>query len=202
MPPKKSTKKVMISNDLTNKDVPIIEDTNKIIPSSDDEIKVEETPQAEETLQVDEAAPSKKSKATKKTSSNTKTAKTKSTKKTAKSDDSESEGTSKKERHISAISPGFIDDMVRAVDGINLNKKDMKVVCEKFIENLVSKVMNGETVLFTNNMAFKRVERKARSYVNPKTNEPVEKPNHYIMTMSVKPALKKAFDSIEVVAAE
>ena len=207
MPPKKSIKKLVFINELDTKDSPIIKDVNKTIPDSDDEVKVEDNGDSNKAISSDDEVkeynnviPSSDDEVKEdNTKKNTKSAKARTTKseKIAKSD-SDSDDT-KKKRNISAISPKFVDDMLRSVDGINLNKKDMKIICEKFIDNLVSKVMSGDSVQFTNNMTFKRVERKARTHINIQTNEPVEKPKHYIMTMSVMPALKKSFENIEIV---
>lgn len=104
----------------------------------------------------------------------------------------------KKKRVISTISPSFVEAMMIATNG-QLSKNDTKSFCEKFVKVLVTKVKNGENVGFRNNIIFSRALRKARTYKNPKTKESVDKEAHYIMTMRVKPTLKRAFEEIEIV---
>lgn len=106
-----------------------------------------------------------------------------------------------KVRHVTAVSAEFVDIVLKSLSEETqdkLNKKTTKEVCEAFIKALVQQVQDGKTTTFTNNMTFKRGFRKARTHKNPKTGETVEKEAHYVFTMDVKPALKKAFEAITV----
>ena len=81
-----------------------------------------------------------------------------------------------------------------------LKVKEIKEICEAFVKNLVDNVKTGKTVNFTNHMSFARKMRAARSYKNLKTQEKIDKPAHYVFTMTVKPNLKKQFDTLPVTA--
>ena len=105
--------------------------------------------------------------------------------------------TDKKKRVISTVSPSFVESMMIATNG-QLSKKDTKSFCEIFVKVLVTKIKNGDSVGFRNNLIFSRSLRKARAYKNPKTKESVDKKAHYIMTMRVKPTLKRALEEIEI----
>jgi nucleoid DNA-binding protein len=100
-------------------------------------------------------------------------------------------------RNVSAISVDFANTVKGALS-FDLNQKQVKEVCETFLQVLVDKVKAGETVSFTNNMTFKRQVRSARTYKNLKTGDTINKPKHFVLTMQVRPALKKVFDDIEV----
>lgn len=102
-------------------------------------------------------------------------------------------------RNVSAISIDFANTVKGALS-FDLNQKQVKEVCEAFLQVLVDKVKAGETVSFTNNMTFKRQVRSARTYKNLKTGDTINKPKHFVLTMQVRPALKKVFDEIEVTA--
>ena len=95
------------------------------------------------------------------------------------------------------------DDITKEKEGktgVNLNLKEVKSICDSLIRNILEKVVSGETVSFTNNFTFKRAQRGDRTHKNPKTGEEIFKKAHYVMAMDVKPALKKHFESIEVLA--
>lgn len=92
---------------------------------------------------------------------------------------------------VSAVESSLSPELVE-----KLKTKGVKEVCEAFIKTLVNEVKCGKTVSFTNNFTFARRVRTARNYKNLKTGDPINKPAHYVMTMSVKPALKKDFDTI------
>lgn len=106
-----------------------------------------------------------------------------------------------KKRNMSAVSAEFVSAV-----HINLSEdlksklkiKDVKEICEAFVKNLVDNVKSGKTVNFTNHMSFARKMRAARSYKNLKTQEKIDKPAHFVFTMTVKPNLKKQFDVLPV----
>lgn len=107
-----------------------------------------------------------------------------------------------KKRNMSAVSSDFVSALHQQLPSElqqSLKIKEVKEIAETFIKTLVDKVKNGETVSFTNHMTFKRQVRGPRTYTNLKTQEPIEKAPHYVLSMQVKPALKRAFDDVEVV---
>jgi nucleoid DNA-binding protein len=107
----------------------------------------------------------------------------------------------KAKRNMTAVSSDFVSTVQAALSeelAAKLKVKDVKELCEAFVKTLVDKVRSGETVSFTNNMTFKRQVRSARTYKNLKTGDPIKKPPHYVMSMQIKPALKKVFDELEV----
>jgi nucleoid DNA-binding protein len=110
----------------------------------------------------------------------------------------------KKAKTVSAVSPDFVkllkDDLVSS--DLKLKDKELKVIAESFIRVLISEVKQGKTVSFTNNMTFKRALRGERVHKNPKTGEEVVKKAHYVMSMDVKPALKKTFEAVAIDASE
>lgn len=108
-----------------------------------------------------------------------------------------------KKRNMSAVSNDFVASVHKQLsEDLNgkLRVKDVKEMCEAFVKTLVASVIEGKNVNFTNNMSFARKVRAARVYKNLKTQESITKPKHYVMTMTVKPSLKKQFDGIEVSA--
>lgn len=107
-----------------------------------------------------------------------------------------------KKRNMSAVSNDFVSAVHAALSDdlkAKLKVKEVKEMCEAFVKNLVDGVKSGKAVNFTNNMSFARKKRAARVYQNLKTQEKIEKPTHYVFTMTVKPNLKKQFDAIKVV---
>lgn len=112
------------------------------------------------------------------------------------------EGAEKKPRSMSACSSEFVASVQASLPAElqeKLKVKEVKEICETFVKTLVNNVLGGTNVNFTNHMSFTRRARAARVYKNLKTKESITKPRHYVMTMAVKPNLKKQFDEIEVV---
>lgn len=106
-----------------------------------------------------------------------------------------------KKRNMSAVSNDFVNSVHGALSEdlkSKLKVKEVKELCEAFVKVLVENVKEGKTVNFTNNMSFVRKLRAARSYKNLKTQEKIEKPSHFVLTMTVKPNLKKTFDLIPI----
>lgn len=113
---------------------------------------------------------------------------------------SETDG-EKKPRNMSACSSEFVSSVHAALPvelSQKLKLKEVKEVCEAFVKTLVGSVLEGKNVNFTNHMSFARRVRAARVYKNLKTKESITKPKHYVMTMAVKPNLKKQFDEVAV----
>lgn len=110
-------------------------------------------------------------------------------------------GDAAKKRNMSAVSSEFVSNVQSTLSEDLKNKlktKEVKEVCEAFIKVLVGSVKDGKNINFTNNMSFVRKLRAARSYKNLKTQEKIEKPAHYVFTMTVKPNLKKLFDALPI----
>jgi hypothetical protein len=63
---------------------------------------------------------------------------------------------------------------------------------------LIDQVKSGKSVSFKNCVTFKRVFRGDRNHKNPKTGDSIFKKAHYVISMDVKPALRKEFEDIEV----
>lgn len=107
----------------------------------------------------------------------------------------------KKPRVMSACSTEFVASVQAGLPeeiSQKLKAKEIKEICETFVRTLVSSVIEGKSVNFTNNMSFARKVRAARVYKNLKTKESITKPKHYVMTMAIKPSLRKQFDDISV----
>ena len=106
-----------------------------------------------------------------------------------------------KKRNMSAVSGEFVSNVSAALPEelkAKLKVKDIKEICETFVKVLVDTVKDGKTVNFTNHMSFARRLRAARVYQNLKTQEKINKSAHYVLTMTVKPNLKKQFDTLAV----
>lgn len=109
---------------------------------------------------------------------------------------SDSEGSSKRQVN-SAISKVMLEAVHEALDG-SFTKKDIKLICDTFVKQLVSHVMEGEKITLTNHMTFKRALRAEREHVTPNTGKRVTKPAHYVIAMEVKPSLKERFANIKI----
>ena len=108
-----------------------------------------------------------------------------------------------KKRVMSAVSADFVSKVNSSLSEdvkAKLKVKDIKEICETFVKVLVDTVKEGKTVNFTNHMSFARRLRAARTYQNLKTQQKINKDAHYVLAMTVKPNLKKQFDTLEVEA--
>ena len=79
-----------------------------------------------------------------------------------------------------------------------INQAKVKTILDMFIKTIVENVKNGDNVTLTNYMTFKRTQRAERTHKIPKTDNTVTKPAHMVMTIDVKPALKKEFEALPV----
>lgn len=79
-----------------------------------------------------------------------------------------------------------------------INQTKVKIICDMFIKTVIESVKAGENVTLTNYLTFKRAKRAERVHKIPKSEETVTKPAHYVMTIDVKPALKKEFETLQV----
>ena len=86
----------------------------------------------------------------------------------------------------------------KLADKLEISQKDLKLICDTFMNAVIQRVQNDESVCFRGNMTLKRVLRKERTHRNPKTGEEILKPAHYSMKLELKPALKEAFADLEV----
>ena len=80
----------------------------------------------------------------------------------------------------------------------DLTTDQTRKVCDAFMSALVNQVKTGKSASFSNCVTFKRVLRGDRNHKNPKTGVPIFKKAHYVMSMDVKPALRKEFEDIVV----
>ena len=96
--------------------------------------------------------------------------------------------------------PSTIIDQVKQTTGLAAN--DARKVCDAFISTLIDHVKTGKSVSLKNCITFKRVLRGDRNHKNPKTGEGIFKKAHYVMTMDVKPALRREFEELVVADGE
>lgn len=111
----------------------------------------------------------------------------------------EGDAAEKKPRTMSACSSEFVSSVQASLSeelSSKLKVKELKEICETFVKTLVTSVLEGKNINFTNHMSFARKVRAARVYKNLKTKESITKPKHYVMTMAIKPHLRKQFDEI------
>ncbi len=104
-------------------------------------------------------------------------------------------------RNMTAVSAEFVGRIASQLSedlAARLKQRDVKEVCEAFVRTIVDDVKAGNTVAFTNNFSFRRKLRGARTYKNLKTGDPMKKEQHFVFSMDVKPALKRAFESLPV----
>lgn len=114
--------------------------------------------------------------------------------------------TNKKTKNPPSIVPltlaKHVHDRTKGEADINVNVQDVKTICEKFIQEIVDKTMDGNAVSLPNYLTFKRVLRKQRHHSNPnpnaKSKDPIIRPDHYVMVVSPKNHLRNAFFGIHV----
>jgi len=119
-------------------------------------------------------------------------------------DGSTSEEKSPAEKKLSAVPMPLVKKVKEQLgsDVTLKNMSELKTILETFIEVIVDTVAKGDSVTLPNVMTFKRVLRKERTHMNPKTMDPIVKPAHYVFSMYVKARLKKEFESLEVSEAD
>ena len=77
--------------------------------------------------------------------------------------------------------------------------KQVQATLETFIDHLVQKACEGETVTITNFATFKRHYVPHQDHHNPRIKDQIiPKPEHYKMKVDIKPALKKTMSEIPV----
>ena len=96
--------------------------------------------------------------------------------------------------------PASIVQQVKQVSG--LNTEETRKICDAFLSTLIDHVKSGKSVTLKNCLTLKRVLRGDRNHKNPKTGEAIFKKAHYVLTMDVKPALKREFEEMVVAADE
>jgi nucleoid DNA-binding protein len=92
--------------------------------------------------------------------------------------------------------PTSIIQQVKQETGLTVDQT--RKVCDAFMAALISQVKSGKSVSFKNCVTFKRVFRGDRNHKNPKTGDTIFKKAHYVISMDVKPALRKEFEDIVV----
>lgn len=80
----------------------------------------------------------------------------------------------------------------------NMSQKAIKAICDTFVKTVIENVKSGNNVTLTNYMTFKRALREERTHKVPKSDKVVTKPEHYVMCIDVKPALKTQFADVEI----
>lgn len=121
-----------------------------------------------------------------------------------KTDDSGDEKDKDKKRIVNGcVSVDLVKQMMTTLpDDVtnNINQKTIKMICDTFVKTVVENVKNGNNVTLTNYLTFKRVLRSERVHKVPLADRTVTKPAHFVMTVDVKPALKKQFQDVVVTA--
>jgi nucleoid DNA-binding protein len=118
-------------------------------------------------------------------------------------EDVEEDDTDNKEnaekRTCSAV-PASIVKLVQAsiADDIEISLKKLKFICDSLIGVIVNEVESGKSVTLTNHFTFKRAYRAERTHKVISTGESMTKPEHYTMTVQVKPALKNRLYELEI----
>lgn len=107
-------------------------------------------------------------------------------------------GASTSTKTVSSVSGDFVKAIKENLGETKLTNKDIKAIAESFIQVLVSQLKEGKSVSFTNHFTFKRALRGDRTHKNPKTGEEVFKKAHYVLSVDVKPSLKKVIESLPV----
>jgi nucleoid DNA-binding protein len=90
-----------------------------------------------------------------------------------------------------------------------LTNKEVREVCETFVQHMINTVRNNKQFTLTNVATFKKMLRNERYNTNPQiysdkvTNKDdlqkkIYKPAHYVMVMNVRKKLKDAFEEIPV----
>jgi nucleoid DNA-binding protein len=105
-----------------------------------------------------------------------------------------------KQRKRSSAVPAAIVKMVKDAvsDELDITLKSTKLICDALFKVIIDQVEAGENVTLTNHFTFKRVYRAERTHKVISTGESMTKPEHYTMTVQVKPALKNRLFELEV----
>lgn len=93
-----------------------------------------------------------------------------------------------------------------SLENEDISQKTIKLVCDTFIKNIIENVKNNDKpVTLTNYLTFKKVKRNERTHRVPKKKtdtdnsvQMITKPAHYILSVEVKPFVKKQFEELAI----
>jgi len=88
--------------------------------------------------------------------------------------------------------------IVAAHPELNVSAAKFQQVCEAMFEHVIDQTKKDVKVTFPNFLKLERVKRNERAFRNPKGNEPVVKPERYVLVASIMGSTKKEFEEIEV----
>lgn len=88
--------------------------------------------------------------------------------------------------------------IVAAHPELNVSAAKFQQVCEAMFEHVIDQTKKDEKVTFPNFLKLERVKRNERTFRNPKGDEPVVKPERYVLVASIMGSTKKEFEEIEV----
>ena len=88
--------------------------------------------------------------------------------------------------------------IVAAHPELNVSAAKFQQVCEAMFEHVIDLTKKDEKVTFPNFLKLERVKRNERTFRNPKGDEPVVKPERYVLVASIMGSTKKEFEEIEV----
>ncbi len=112
--------------------------------------------------------------------------------------DSEATGDKKKRIVNGCVSMEIVKQVAAAIPDVDMSQKNIKLILDTFVKTVIENCKSGTNVTLTNYMTFKRSERQERTHKVPNSDKTVVKPKHYVLTIDVKPALKKQFEEIVV----
>lgn len=97
-----------------------------------------------------------------------------------------------------SVSRAFAKEVNKSIPDLKISDKTVETVCRAFLTHIIDVVKKGSPVTFKNTFSFKRAYRKDRTHKNPKTQEDIFKPAHYVMVMDMKKLLRDEFEKIPV----
>lgn len=124
--------------------------------------------------------------------------------------DNEDEAAKIEQRAVTQNTASEVSKMLKEKDfKPDLNIKQVREVCETFVQHMTNCVKNNKQFTLTNVATFKRMLRNERCNTNPQIyskntvnkdqlQKKIYKPPHYVMVMNVRKKLKDAFESIPV----
>ena len=81
---------------------------------------------------------------------------------------------------------------------LNVTIKAAQTLLNGFVRMLIADTAAGRVNSITNFVTFKREVRKARDHKNPQTLDVVHVPDHYVMKVDIKPAVKNLLKALPI----
>lgn len=99
-----------------------------------------------------------------------------------------------------SVSRAFAKEVNKTIPDLKITDKTVETVCRAFLAHIIDNVKKGTPVTFKNTFSIKRAYRKDRTHKNPKTQEDIFKPAHYVLVMDMKKLLRDEFEKIPIVS--